>query len=57
MILGALIITIGGVANLFLTEKLGVIFGLGIISVGTLFYVALRLMIQIEKHLKDLGEL
>lgn len=57
MILGALIITIGGVANLFLSEKFGVIFGLGIISVGTLFYVALRLMIQIEKHLKDLGEL
>jgi hypothetical protein len=57
MILGALIITIGGVANLFLTEKLGVIFGLGIISIGILVYAALRLIAQIEKHLKDLGEL
>jgi hypothetical protein len=45
------------VANLFLTEKLGVIFGLGIISIGILVYAALRLIAQIEKHLKDLGEL
>lgn len=55
--LGALVITIGGVANLFLTEKFGVMFGLGTISIGILVYAVLRLMTQIEKHLKDLGEL
>jgi len=46
LILGVLVITIGGVVNLYLSGKLGAIFGLGIISVGALVCAALRIMLE-----------
>ncbi|MCI0693679.1 hypothetical protein L0337_16925 [candidate division KSB1 bacterium] len=55
--LGALIITIGGLINLHLADKIGLVFWVGILVVAVLLYAAWRIMIQIEKHLKKLGEL
>jgi hypothetical protein len=57
IILGALVITIGGLTNLYLSRKLGLIFWLGLISVVSLALVSWRLMSAIEKHLKRLGKL
>lgn len=55
--LGALVITIGGLVNLHLTGEIGLVFWVGILVVAVLSYAAWRIMVQIEKHLKKLGEL
>jgi amino acid permease len=55
--LGALVITIGGLVNLHLAGKIGLVFWIGILVVAVLLYAAWRIMTHIEKHLKKLGEL
>jgi len=57
LMIGAVVVTIGGVVNLLLSGKIGVVFWVGLLVVIVLVYAALRVMIQIEKHLKKLGEL
>jgi hypothetical protein len=55
--IGAVVVTIGGLVNLLLSGKIGVVFWVGLLVVVVLMYAALRVMIQIEKHLKRLGEI
>ena len=57
LMIGAVVVTIGGVVNLLLSGKIGVVFWVGLLVVIVLVYAALRVMIQIEKHLKRLGEI
>jgi len=57
ILIGVLVVSIGGVVNLYFSDKIGLVFWLGIISVGVLVCGALRVMVQIEKLLKRLGEL
>jgi len=57
IIIGTSVVTIGGLVNLYLAGKIGVVFGLGLMLAGVLVYAALRVMALIEKFLKQLGEL
>jgi hypothetical protein len=57
IIVGVLAITIGGLVNLYLSDKGGVVFWLGVILVMFMVLISLRLMLLIEKLLKRLGEL
>ncbi|MDZ7289247.1 MAG: hypothetical protein ONB44_20055 [candidate division KSB1 bacterium] len=57
IIVGVLVVTIGGVMNLYLSDKIGMVFWLGIIVVVSLVLASVRLMMLIEKLLKRLGEL
>jgi len=57
IIIGAVVVTSGGLVNLILSGKLDVVFWIGLIVVVVLVYAALRVMTHIEKHLKRLGEL
>jgi len=57
IIIGVLVVTIGGLVNLYRSDEIGVVFWLGIILVAVLVFAALHVMIPIEKHLKRLGEL
>jgi hypothetical protein len=57
LIIGAVVVAIGGLVNLFLSGRISVVFWVGLIVVVVLVYAALRVMTQIEKHLRRLGEL
>lgn len=57
IIIGVMVVTIGGMMNLYLSDRIGVVFGLGIIVVVALVLTSMRLMMLIEKLLKRLGEL
>jgi hypothetical protein len=57
LIIGAVIITSGGLVNLFLSGNVGVVFWIGLAVIFVLVYAAFRVMIYMEKHLKNLGEL
>lgn len=57
LMIGAVVVTIGGVVNLLLSGEIGAVFWVGLLVIIVLVYAALRVMIQIEKHLKKLGEL
>jgi len=57
IIIGAVVVTSGGLVNLVLSGNFGVVFWIGLIVVVVLVYAALRVMSHIEKHLKRLGEL
>jgi amino acid permease len=55
--LGALVITIGGLVNLHLAGKIGLVFWMGIWVVAVFLYAAWRIMLHIEKPPTKLGEL
>lgn len=57
LIIGILVVTIGGLVNLYRSDEMGIIFWLGLIVIVILVYASLRVMARIEKHLKRLGEL
>ncbi len=55
--IGVLVVTIGGLINFYVSAKIGIVFWLGVMLVVVLVFAALRVMAQIENHLKRLGEL
>ena len=57
ILFGTLVLTIGGLVNLYLTNNVSEIFWLGIILVLFVIGAAYRVMVKIENHLKELGEL
>ena len=54
---GLVVIIIGGIVNLYLSDRIGEIFWLGIFLIIVLSYFNLMVFIHIKKYIKEIGKL
>jgi len=57
IIFGMLMLVIGGLVNLYLKDNISEVFWLGFIVIIFLLIAAFRVMVKVEIHIKELGDL